>query len=99
MVCYEADLMLSCDPMLYHLLLLALINTTFNVKYVQIVWNILMEHYAKLISAGMCQGQALQVSYIKLLWGLFFFNFFSKAWLEVMKSLKKYVSSLVFFIS
>ncbi len=71
MVCYEADLMLSCDPMLYHLLLLALINTTFNVKYVQIVWNILREHYAKLISACVaaglvCQGQAWQVSYINL---------------------------------
>ncbi len=79
MVCYEADLMLSCDPMLYHLLLLALINTTFNVKYVQIVWNILREHYAKLISAGLvCQGQALQVSYINLLWGLFIFLFFAR---------------------
>ncbi len=58
--------------MLYHLLLLFMINTTFNVKYVQIVWNIIREHYAKLISACLaaglvCQGQAFQVSYISLL--------------------------------
>lgn len=69
MLYYEAE---PNAILLYHLLLLVLISTAFNVKYVQIVWNILREHYAKFISACLaaglvCQGQALQVSYINLL--------------------------------